>query len=62
MSLEAGGATLDIGTRRFALPTPTGAMNGSINVQAFEGGQSQVLELSLSLVCGICTTLMLLTW
>ena len=60
VSLEAGGSTLDIGTGRFALPTPTGAANGSVNVQAFTGGQSKELKLSLSLVCGVCGTLMLL--
>ena len=40
VSLETNEATLDIGTSRFALPTPTGAVaNGSINnVQAFTGG------------------------
>ena len=40
VSLEAGGKTLDIGTGRFALPRPTGAVaNGSSNnVQAFTGG------------------------
>lgn len=60
VSLEAGGSTLDIGTGRFALPTPTGAANDSVNVQAFTGGQSKELKLSLSLVCGVCGTLMLL--
>lgn len=62
VSLEAGGATLDIGTGRFALPTPTSteAVNGSVNVQAFTGGQSKGLKLSLSLICCVCCTLMLL--
>ena len=42
VSLEAGGAALDIGTGRFALPTATtGAANGSVNVQAFTGGQGR---------------------
>ena len=62
VSLEAGGPTLDIGTGRFALPTPTGAANGSVNVQAFAGGQSKGGVLSLSLICGFCIgTLILLT-
>ena len=60
VSLEAGGATLDIGTGHFALPTPTGAADGSINVQAFTGGQCKGLDMSLSLICGICGTLILL--
>lgn len=60
VSLEAGGATLDIGTGRFAPPTPTGTTNGSINVQAFTGGQSKGLDRSLSLICGVCATLVLL--
>lgn len=57
VSLETGGSTLDIGTGRFALPTRT---NGSINVQAFTGGQSKRSRLSLSLVCDVCGTLMML--
>lgn len=60
VSLEAGGATVDIGTGRFALPTPTGTTNGSINAQAFTGGQSKGLDRSLSLICGVCATLVLL--
>lgn len=60
VSLEAGGATLDIGTGRFALPTPAAAANGSVNVQAFLGGQSKGLEVSLYLVWGVCGALMLL--
>lgn len=60
VSLEAGGATLDIGTGRFALPTPMGMTNGSINVQAFTGGQSKGLDGSLSLICGVFATLVLL--
>lgn len=62
VSLEAGGATLDIGTGRFALPTPAAGTNGSINVQAFAGGQSKGLEVSLYLVGVVCGTLMLLMW
>ena len=62
ISLEAGGATLDIGTGHFALPTPVGAANGSVNVQAFTGEQSKGLEVSLYLVWGVCGTLMLLIW
>ena len=63
VSLEAGGATLDIGTRRFALPTATlGAANGSVNVQAFTGGESgKGTELSLALICGVCGVVSLLT-
>ena len=64
VSLEAGGATLDIGTRRFALPTATlGAANGSVNVQAFTGGESgKVTDLSLALICGVCGIVSLLTF
>ena len=62
VSLEAGGATLDIGTGRFALPTPVAAANGSVNVQAFLGGQSKGLEVSPYSVWGICGTLLLLMW
>ena len=60
VSLEIGGSTLDIGTDRFALPMSAGGAKGSINVQAFTGGQSRGLHMSLSLVCSICTALMLL--
>ena len=68
VSLEAGEATLDIGTGRFALPTPTRAVaNGSINnVQAFTGGgqgkkDGLGLSLLLLVVCGVCgTSLMVL--
>lgn len=62
ISLEAGGATLDIGTGRFALPTPVAGTNGSVNVQAFAGGQSKGLEMSLYLVWGVCGVLMLFLW
>lgn len=60
--LEASGATLDIGTEHFPLPTPTGsaATNGSMNVQAFTDGQGKGLRLSILLVCGVCGTHMLL--
>ncbi len=61
VSLEAGGSTLDIGTGRFALPTK-GAANGPINVQAFMGGQSKILEMPLTLIYGICGFIMLLLW
>ena len=63
VSLEAGSATLDIGTRRFALPTATlGAANGSVNVQAFTGGENaKGTELSLALICGVCGIVSLLT-
>ena len=63
VSLEAGGATLDIGTGRFALPTATlGAANGSVNVQAFTGGEGRKgTELSLALICGVCGIVLLLT-
>ncbi len=60
VSLETGGSTLDIGTGRFALPMRTGGANGSINVQAFTGGQSRGLRLPLILACSVCGTLMLL--
>ena len=62
VSLEAGGATLDIGTGRFILPTPVTGTNGSLNVQAFMGGQSKGLDVSVHLVLGVCGTLMLLIW
>ena len=45
VSLEAGGATLDIGTGRFAIPTATA--NGSAGVLAFEGGQGRKVKVSL---------------
>lgn len=45
VSLEAGGATLDVGTGRFALPTES--VNKSAGVLAFEGGQGKGVELSL---------------
>ncbi|KAM0801210.1 hypothetical protein BDR22DRAFT_848128 [Usnea florida] len=45
VSLEAGGATLDIGTGRFAIPTATA--NGSAGVLAFEGGQGRTAKVSL---------------
>ena len=60
-SLEAGGSTLDIGTGRFALPT-LGAADGSVNVQAFVGGQSKRLEMPLTLICSVCGFVMLLLW
>ena len=64
ISLETGGSTLDIGTDRFALPISGagGTNKGSINVQAFTGGQRRRLQhVSLSLVCCcICAALMLL--
>lgn len=60
VSLEAGGATLDIGTGRFVLPTPVAGTNGSVNVQAFVGGQSKGLEVSVYV--GVCGALMLLMW
>ena len=46
VSLEASGATLDIGTEHFPLPTPTrsAANNGSMNVQAFTDGQGKGLR------------------
>ena len=63
VSLEAGGATLDIGTRRFALPTATlGEANGSVNVQAFTGGENRKgTGLSFALLCGVCGIVLLLT-
>ena len=60
-SLEAGGSTLDVGTRRFTLPTQGPATaNGSLNVQIFLGGQSKRFEISLILTCGVCGFVMLL--
>ena len=52
VSLEAGGKTVDVGTGRFAVPTPTTTGDG-VGVQAFAGGQAKGLELSMFLVCGI---------
>lgn len=60
ISLKSGGATLDIGTGRFALPKATVTTNGSLNVQVFMDGQSKGRELSLVLVFGFCGILMLL--
>lgn len=60
VSLEAGGATLDIGTGRFALPTSTRAANGSIDVQPPTGGQNKGIGLSLSLICAIGGTMLML--
>ena len=62
VSLEAGGATLDIGTGRFILPTSVPGTNGLVNVQAFVGGQSKGLEVSVYLVWGVCGALMLFIW
>ena len=62
VSLEAGGATLDIGTGHFVLPTPVAGTNGSVNVQAFVGGQSKGLDVSVYLVWGICGALILLIY
>lgn len=45
VSLEAGGATLDVGTGRFGLPT--GSVNKSAVALAFEGGQGKGVEVSL---------------
>ena len=52
VSLEAGGKTVDVGTGRFAVPTPTTTGDG-VGVQAFAGGQAKGLELSMFLICGI---------
>ncbi len=61
VSLEAGGETLDVGTGRFALPPMrTGGANGSINVQAFTGGQSGGLRFPRILLWGFYGTLVLL--
>ena len=63
VGLEAGGATLDVGTGRFALPTPTEAANGLVDGQAFVGGQEKGRLLSVSLICGFGVgTLILLAW
>ena len=62
VSLEAGGATLDIGTGRFVLPTPVTGTNGSLNVQAFVGGQSKGLAMSVHFIWSVCGALMLLMW
>ena len=60
VSLEAGGATLDIGTGHFVLPTPVAGTNGSVSVQAFVGGQSKGLNVSVYLVWGVWGALILL--
>ena len=62
VSLEAGGATLDIGTGHFVLPTPVAGTNGSVNVQAFVGGQSKGLNVSVYLVWGVYGALILLIY
>ena len=60
VSLEAGGSTLDIGTGRFALPTPMGAASGPVNVQAFTGGQTKGMALSISLICSVSIGMLVL--
>lgn len=63
VSLEAGGATLDIGgSGHFVLPTPVPGTNGSVGVQAFVGGQSKGLNISVYLVWGVYGALILLIW
>ncbi|KAM0798331.1 hypothetical protein BDR22DRAFT_964690 [Usnea florida] len=52
VSLEVGGKTVDIGTGRFAVPTPTTTGDG-VGVQAFTGGQGRGVEVSSFLICGI---------
>ena len=60
VSLEAAGATLDVGTGRFALK-PTGVVgNASGGFAVFEGGQRRGLELSLLLLFGVGGTVMTL--
>ena len=63
VSLEAGGATLDVGTGRFALPTATmGAANGSVNAQAFTGGQDRKgMDLSFTSIYCVCGIVLLVT-
>lgn len=61
-SLEDGGATLDIGTGRFVLPTPVAGTNSSVSVQAFVGGQSKGLNISIYIVWGVYGTLILLIY
>ena len=51
ISLEGGGATLDVGTGRFAMST--GTVNGSMGVLTFEGGQRRVAEASFVLLFGL---------
>ena len=62
VSLEAGGAALSIGTGHFVLPTPVVGTNGSVNVQAFVGGQSKGSSVSVHLFWGVYGALMLLIW
>lgn len=62
VSLEAGGATLDVGAGRFAIPTAIA--DGSAGVLAFEGGQGRVVRVSLVTLLGfgIGGSLMLIMW
>lgn len=63
VSLEAGGSTLDIGTGRFALPTQgAAAVNGSLDVQTFMGGQSRRFGIPRILTGGVCGFVILLLW
>ena len=57
-SLEAGGKTLDLGTRRFALPTGAG---GSLGVQAFLGGQNKAMQVPWGFVRCACGAVALLS-
>ena len=60
VSLEAGGATLDVGTRRFKMPTE--GANGSSRFVTFEDGQEKGVPVSLflKLLFGIGGNLMTL--
>ena len=60
VSLEAGGKMLDIGTGRFALPT--GAGNGSVNVQAFTGDGRGRKGVGWLLLLVLCAAVLLLCY
>jgi len=54
VSLESGAATLDVGTRRFAMP------NATASVSAFQGGQVKVFEVSKLFLFGALISLVLI--
>ena len=59
VSLETGGSTIDIGTRRFAIPTRVD--NGSAGFLIFEGGGRAVgVSIIPVLICGMAGSLVLI--
>lgn len=54
ISLESGAATLDVGTGRFAMP------NSTASVSAFQYRQEKAFEVSMHLVLGPLTSLVLI--